>query len=152
MKNGVTNYLPHYYEDGTEEASLNSWETDESGRRFRRLGKCIEYASEFAFPQDRKDKIKEQAERMKAVEQEKARHTGKDCPFKDGLNTECLTDCALYGNAACVLTMKDPPPDNDTSGKTCPIYRKICSEKCALYFNGCGLINIVKGLNAGKEK
>lgn len=95
---------------------------------------------------------KEAEQALKEANEREARlHTSKTCPFKDGLNTECLTDCALYGKTACALTMKETPPDKDTSGGNCPIYRRQCNEKCALYFNGCGLINIVKGLNAGKE-
>ena len=128
------------------------WQRDETGRYYRKVGQnCIEYAPEFSFPQVRTDKAKEEAERREAQEREARRHTGKQCPFKNGLNTECLTECALYGNTACALSMKETPPGKDTKNTTCPIYGKPCGENCALYFNGCGLINIVKGLNAGKE-
>lgn len=127
------------------------WEVDKNGKRFRKVGNCIEYEMEYTFPRIKKDPEKESQALKEANEREARLHTSKTCPFKDGLNTECLTDCALYGKTACALTMKETPPDKDTSGGNCPIYRRQCNEKCALYFNGCGLINIVKGLNAGKE-
>lgn len=128
------------------------WQRDETGRYYRKVGQnCIEYAPEFTFAHPGRDKEREERERKEAQEREARRRTGRDCPFKGGLNAECLTECALYGNTACALSMKETPPDKDTSGGDCPIYRKKCNGKCALYFNGCGLINIVKGLKAGKE-
>lgn len=128
------------------------WQRDETGCYYRKLGEhCIEYAPEYTFAHPGQNKEKEERERKEAQEREARRHTGRDCPFKSGLNAECLTECALYGNKACALSMEEVPPDKDTSGGDCPIYRKKCNGKCALYFNGCGLINIVKGLKAGKE-
>ena len=130
----------------------NEWQVDEHGQRFRKIGDIIEYEMEFAFPHVTRDEGKEAQERKEAQEKENRLHTGKDCPFMGGLNTECLTDCALYGKTACALAMKETPPNKDTSGRKCPIYGKKCNERCALYFNGCGLINIIKCLKAGKEK
>lgn len=130
----------------------NEWKKDENGRYYRKLGEhCIEYAPEFTFAQPGRNKEKEERERKEAQEREARRHTGRDCPFKKGLNVECLTECTLYGNTACTLSMKETPPDKDPNGGECPIYQKKCSEKCAFYFNGCGLIHMVKGLKAGKE-
>jgi hypothetical protein len=130
----------------------NEWKIDENGRRYRMFGKgCKEYEMEFSFVHPQIDKEKEERERKEAQEREARRHTGRDCPFKKGLNVECLTECTLYGNTACALSMKETPPDKDTNGRDCPIYQKKCSEKCAFYFNGCGLIHMVKGLKAGKE-
>lgn len=133
--------------------TAGGWEVDKYGKRFRKVGNCIEHEMEFSFPQTKKDPEKARRELQKAQEREAKRHTGKDCPFKNGINTECIKACALYGNTVCTLTAKETPPDNKTSGKDCPlnVYSKKCNEKCALYFNGCGIINIIKGLNAGKE-
>lgn len=129
----------------------NEWKIDENGRRYRMVGKgCKEYEMEFSFVHSSKED--ENRHRLEWEAQEAKRHTGKECPLKEGLTTECLTDCALYGNTACALLMAEVPPNKDTRGKDCPIYYKHkCNEKCAFYFNGCGLVNIVKGLKAGKE-
>ena len=123
------------------------WQIDEQGRKYRHIGNIKEYAQERHFA----NSCAGQALERKAREAEQAKLTGKSCPFKGAAFSKCLTDCALYGKTACALTMKETPPDKDTSGGNCPIYRRQCNEKCALYFNGCGLIKIVKGLNAGKE-
>ena len=131
--------------------NAGGWEVDKHGKRFRKVGNIIEYEMEYTFPRIKKDPEKDAQALMEANEKYKRLHTGKGCPFKDGLNTECLTECALYGNTACALAMKETPPDKGTSGKKCPIYKRDCNEDCALYFNGCGLISIVKGLKAGKE-
>ena len=129
------------------------WKLDENGRYYRMIGShCKEYATEYTFAYPERNKEKEERERKEALEQEAKKHTGRECPFKSGLNVECLTECALYGNAACILSMKEKPPCKDTIGGDCPIYRKKCNEKCALYINGCGLVNIIKGLKAGKGK
>lgn len=129
------------------------WKLDENGRYYRMVGmNCKEYATEYTFANPGRNAKKEKEMREKALEQEAKKHTGRECPFKNGLNVECLTECALYGNAACVLSMKEKPPGKDTIGGECPIYKKKCSDKCALYSNGCGLVNIVKGLKAGKGK
>lgn len=127
------------------------WQIDENGRYYRQIGNCKEYAPEFTFAHVTRDKEREDRERLEAQAREAKRHTGKECPFKNGLNAECLTECPLYGKTACALSMAEEPPGTETKGGNCPIYRKQCNERCALYSNGCGLVKIVKGLKAGKE-
>lgn len=131
--------------------NAGGWEVDKYGKRFRKVGNVIEYELEYIHPRIPRNPEREAELRKQESEREAKRHTGHFCPFKDGLNTGCLTDCALYGKTACALSMKEEPPTKDTKEKNCPIYKKKCNETCALYFNGCGLVSIVKGLKAGKE-
>lgn len=129
------------------------WLIDETGRRYRMIGKgCKEYEMEFSFAYSNIEDEKKRTQERATLEA--MRYTGKDCPLKEGLTTECLTDCALYGNTACALSMAEVPPNKDTRGKDCPIhYKHKCNERCALYSNGCGIVNIIKGLQeAGKDK
>lgn len=126
---------------------MSEWQKDENGRYYRMIGNCKEYAPEMVFAHAKQDPAAIKAE----IAKENAKKTGKYCPFKSGLSTECLRDCPLYGANACILAMQGKAPAKETKGANCPLYKKKCGEDCAFYGKGCGLHKIVNGLYAGKE-
>ena len=131
------------------------WETDNLGRRFRKVGSCIEYEptvtidgieipqSEVeSFNQMRREAL-EKMKRETALDQE-----SHSCPFHDGLSTNCDHKCALYVEGACTLPqLITGTPLVDTKGKSCPIRRSSlkCADSCILYRNGCILTAIKRG-------
>lgn len=122
------------------------WIRDKDGRYFRWLGRaCKEYATEYTFAHGRR--AKETVHPQEGLQRAK-----RECPFKRGMKYDCMDDCVLFGKTACSLSMQEDVPDKDTRGKECPMSHRKCSQKCALYFNGCGIINIIKGLNAGRDE
>lgn len=156
-------YNPYFNGRGTppaepEDAEYN--EVDQYGRRFRKVGNCIEYEPEingmprsvfFASQKAQKERDEERRKR-EAAEQEAAR-TGRTCPFKVGQNsikTSCEKSCAFYVDTACILARMDSPATRDTKNMDCIIARK-CNETCAMYNHGCTLIETVKGMKPGKE-
>lgn len=122
----------------------SEWETDAEGRRFRRMGNCIEYEPEVSVngmmvPVSQADSVRrqmreseERAERKRA-EAEAKQHKMKDCPFNRGIMQKCRTSCGFYSEDGC---MKNP----DTEGKHCPISNHICNENCMLYEDGCSIV------------
>ena len=67
---------------------------------------------------------------------------GKNCPFREGIDTSCeLEKCALFLEG-CALSRIGGKPEIDTRGKKCPlnVYRQPCRSDCALYKNGCSLV------------
>ena len=71
----------------------------------------------------------------------------KNCPFADGMNTDCTQEkCALFLNGGCTLAqISDRPPAKATEGLQCPLskYRHKCRTDCALYNKtGCTLTAI----------
>lgn len=64
------------------------------------------------------------------------------CPFRKGaFGSKCQTNCAMYQNGACVLSIEGA---GETMGKNCPLVNGPCSENCALYNGGCALITIAQ--------
>lgn len=62
------------------------------------------------------------------------------CPFRRGaFGSKCQTNCAMRQNGACALAIEGA---GETLGKNCPFVKGPCSEDCALYSGGCGLITI----------
>lgn len=135
------------------EPEPGEWETDELGRRFRRIGKgAIEYEPEInGIPQSvffRSQKAQKE-QREKQLKEEQARAAEKaarrrNCPFIDSnsRNTDCtLEACALYMDG-CTLARLTPA--KDTEGLQCPFsrYRHKCRKDCALYKGGCTLTGI----------
>ena len=103
-----------------------SWERDELGRKFRRVGNSIEYAPTITtsygiFPMG-------EVPEPKATEAKKPKTWG-DCPFR----SKCTTQCARYTESGCGLVTGAAP----ATGKRCPFCGAhnplICSEKCALW-------------------
>ena len=131
------------------------WETDQYGKRFRRVGSCIEYEPTVIIdgievPQSEVESFNEM--RRKSFEKVKEA-SAKDqethsCPFHDGLSIKCDHRCALYVEGACTLPkLITGTPVVDTQGRSCPIRRSSlkCSDSCMLYRNGCILTAIKRG-------
>lgn len=139
------------------------WETDANGRQFRKVGNCIEYrptiqTSGGTFYQDEvadamkrfkkqdEERYKAEAKRMQEMQ------TNRNCPFKVGRNqvkTDCEKTCPFYDNG-CVLAGAPTNPTTNTDGKYCPIAGR-CNTRCAMYANGCKLIEMLKCMKHGKE-
>ena len=104
-----------------------SWEVDEHGRRFRRIGPgCIEYPMTVStafgtFPMG-------EVPEPRTVEREKPKAWG-NCPF----NSECSPLCARHTESGCGIVTGQGP----TVGRRCPFGDKVnptrCSEDCALW-------------------
>ena len=110
----------------------------ESHRHYRNLGNgCREYAPDYVFSSGYNTPEKP------FVSMEKARKTGKYCPFKNGIITECFTDCIFYDHNSCAFALDGKKPDKETRGENCPVIKRLCNEECAFYKNGCGLLKIV---------
>lgn len=135
-------------------------EVDQYGKRFRKIGNCIEYEPEinglprstFFASQKAQKKADEERRKREAAEQAAAQ-TGRDCPFKIGRNDlkcSCEKSCAFYADAACIFARMDTPATKNTKDMDCIIARK-CNERCAMYNHGCTLIDLVKGMKPGKE-
>ena len=142
-----------------------AWEYDEKGRKFRRLGNSIiEYAPTIKttggeFYQDEAEehgkRMKKEAEARRKAEEKRLfeTQTNKICPFKKGKNSYssmCEKTCPFYDKTACLFANPGKKPSSDSNGKFCPIAGK-CANNCALYFNGCTMIDNLKCLKHGKE-
>ena len=128
------------------------WQTDEMGRRYRKVGNCIEYeptingvpqSTFFASQQAQREKRARelQEEQRKAAEYARVK---RNCPFRDtnGTQTDCSREaCALFLDGCTLARLK---PAADTKGKQCPFnnYRQKCRTDCALYKGGCTLTGI----------
>lgn len=134
-------------------------QVDNFGRRFRKVGNCIEYEPEINgiprsvfFASQKAQKIRDEENRKREREEQAARQTNRNCPFKEGRNqvkTSCEKDCPFY-DGGCVLANAPTAPTDDTKGKYCPIAGR-CKERCAMYAHGCKLIELVKCMKPGKE-
>lgn len=144
--------------DIPDDAEYN--EVDKYGRRFRKVGNCIEYEPEINgmprsvfFASQKAQKQRDEENRKREAEAMKQAQTGRDCPFKVGRNNvqcSCEKSCAFYADTACTFARMDTPATKDTKGMSCIIART-CNERCAMYNHGCTLIDIVKGMKPGKE-
>ena len=83
-----------------------------------------------------------EAARQQYNQQQRARETGRTCPFHPDAhvnqNAPCKKDCALFVGDSCALAARKAL--NDTNGKPCP-FRRRCDPSCALYADGCSLTN-----------
>lgn len=144
--------------DIPDDAEYN--EVDQYGKRFRKIGNCIEYEPEINgipqsvfFASQKAQKKADEERRKREAEEQAAARTGRTCPFKVGQNsikTSCEKSCAFYVDTACILARMDSPATRDTKNMDCIIARK-CNETCAMYNHGCTLIETVKGMKPGKE-
>lgn len=144
--------------DIPDDAEFN--ETDQYGRRYRKIGNCIEYEPEINgmprsvfFASQKAQKQQDEERRKREAEEQAAARTGKECPFKVGRNNvkcSCEKSCAFYVDTACIFARMDTPATKDTKNMDCIIARK-CNESCAMYNQGCTLIDFVKGMKPGKE-
>lgn len=142
---------------------VSEWQTDKDGRRFRRIGNCIEYEpvikiDGIEIPQS---ELAEYHQRRKEVERERkeAEQTRpeppktKNCPFSDGMQTACTRDkCALYVNGCAIPQLINTPARKDTIGLQCPLnkYHRACRTDCALYKNGC-ILTAIKSVFTERE-
>jgi hypothetical protein len=125
-----------------KDPEIKEWEIGEDGRRFRRIGSCIEHEPEISINgvmipvseadayRERVRDIEKRAQTERARAQEKQKRLGV-CPFSS--NHNCRENCAFYSEEGC---MKSP----ETLGRHCPISNYNCRENCMLYDNGCQLI------------
>lgn len=144
--------------DIPDDAEYN--EVDQYGRHFRKVGNCIEYEPEINgiprsvfFASQKAQKKQDEERRKREAEEMAAAQTGKECPFKVGRNNvkcSCEKSCAFYQDTACIFARMDRPATRDTKDMDCIIARK-CNERCAMYNQGCTLIDFVKGMKPGKE-
>ena len=144
--------------DIPDDAEFN--EVDQYGRRFRKVGNCIEYEPEINgmprsvfFARQKAQKQRDEENRKREAAALAAAQTGKDCPFKIGRNDlkcSCEKSCAFYLDTGCAFARMETPATKDTKDMDCIIARK-CNERCAMYNHGCTLINLVKGMKPGKE-
>lgn len=122
-----------------------TWQTDEHGRRFRRFGNSVEYATDLvAAGRYSPEGLHQEADLSEYL---------PICPFSSGMNNKCKRDCSFFGGRSCVLAMNDSSEDRETLGNICPFgkTRKKCADSCALYNDGCGFIKLIRALNtAGK--
>ena len=108
------------------------WQVDERGRRFRRIGACIEYEPDVvstfgSFPKSVYDRIeKPEPDSLAPI-----REQHKRCPFSK--LALCSDECARYTKNGCGLVTGAAP----TTGKRCPICDAhnplMCTENCALW-------------------
>ena len=144
--------------DTPDDAEYN--ETDQYGRHYRKIGNCIEYEPEINgmprsvfFASQKAQKEQDAENRKREAAEQAAARTGKECPFKVGRNNvkcSCEKSCAFYADTACIFARMDTPATKDTKDMDCIIARK-CNERCAMYNQGCTLIDFVKGMKPGKE-
>lgn len=98
------------------EPEPGEWQTDKYGKRYRKVGNCIEYEPEIdGIPQSvffRSQKAqKEQREKQLKEEQTRAAERAaqrRNCPFRDGMQTDCTREtCALFMDG-CTLARLTP--------------------------------------------
>lgn len=140
------------------EKEKTKWEVDtRTGRRFKRIGNCIEYEpttridglevpeSQLAeFHKRRKEA--EERRKAAALEELKNRPEPKGCPFSNGMNNQCKREkCVLFLDGRCSIAIladahgTDQPIAKDAK---CPfsVYGRCGS--CAMNNNGCALVRL----------
>lgn len=109
------------------ENELGEWEIDERGKRFRRVGSCIEYAPTIVTSYGEFE-VGSVPPPPKEIEVNQPKSWGF-CP----LLSKCSPQCAMHGETGCAIVTGDIP----NAGKRCPFSDKrdifICNEKCALW-------------------
>lgn len=134
------------------QAEPGKWMTDEHGRRFRMIGNCKEYEREInGIPQSvffASQKQQKDLDAKRYEEEKRQAAQRRNCPFKDGMHTDCIREaCALFLDG-CTLARLTPA--KDTEGLQCPISRyNKCRKDCALYNSGCTLTGI--SMNTERE-
>ena len=137
------------------EPQPGEWQVDENnGKRYRMVGTIREYEMDVngvpqsVFIESNKRDRKRREEQIKE-EQRKAAEAAaqrRNCPFRDGLNTDCSREaCALFLNGCTLAQLTCRPPVKDTAGLICPLdrYRSKCRTDCAIYKNGCVFTAII---------
>lgn len=126
-----------------KEMQIGEWQVDSTGRRYRKVGDCIEYAMEITTTHgtmyaDELNRFNKQLNEQQVPKQE-PRTIDKTCPiktFKVTSYVNCDVKCAFFNGTGCRFGVADPEHITETKGKYCPFMFK-CSERCALYQSGC---------------
>lgn len=140
------------------------WQVEpETGKRFRKIGNCIEYemmihTGGVVVPQSELEAHNARMREADKRAREEARRAAEAapkafCPFKDGLVTTCNGEkCALFVNDKCAIAQIITGTPARTKKGQCPISRaaRPCTEDCALYAGGCKLTAIKN--NESEEK
>ena len=124
----------------------SEWKYDSMGRKYRKVGSCIEYAATIQTTSgtvyvddldEHNKRIKEQAkQRIRSLKEASQKEPDTDCPFKgNSLHPRCKSNCAFY-REGCIFASMGSKPTVDTKGKFCP-FSGTCRETCTLYNNGC---------------
>ena len=127
-----------------KEITVGDWQVDETGRRYRKVGDCIEYAMQITTTHgtmyaDELQNLNKHLQEQPAPVPEKPKTIDKLCPlkaFKGGMNVKCDVNCTFYNGTGCRFGGADPERITDTKNKNCPFVGK-CSDGCALYQSGC---------------
>lgn len=140
-----------------EEVTPGEWETDEHGKRFRRVGNMIEYEMEIhtsgcVVPASqledfhKRQKKADEKRKAAALEEWKNRPEPKGCPFSNGMNNQCKREkCVLFLGGRCSIAIladahgTDQPIAKDAK---CPfsVYGRCGS--CAMNNNGCAIVRL----------
>lgn len=145
----------------------NGWETDEQGRRFRRIGNAIEYemvihTSGIEVPQSELSAFHERQKAADARRKEEAEHRAAEeakkpkysCPFSSGMYNTCRREeCPLYIADRCSIATIADRQGVEIEAKTtnkkqrCPFSIYSRCESCALHRNGCAIARIAAAQN-----
>ena len=139
----------------------NGWKIDNAGRRYRVVGQgCIEYAGQITttrgtFDEDQlphKPAVWHDFNSVQEIQRspQATQSEGKACPlkiYKRIMYKNCDSNCAFNSKGSCMLG-SNTGAAADTAGRDCP-FAGSCSDQCALYNNGCLLIQ--KGAKHDKE-
>ena len=121
-------------------------ETDSQGRRFRRVGDCIEY--EPVIMTTRGSLTQTQLQTAQKTAPEKIvtvkRQPEKTCPFKSQYNLKCDRGCQWYSGSECLLRSQES--SSDTALKKCPVSHRTCLPDCVMMDNKkCLLLERLRG-------
>ena len=140
------------------------WKVDECGRRYRNVGKSIEYeemvtvAGGFGIPisqledYNRRRKEAEEERRKKALEELANRPPLKHCPFSSGVNTDCKREkCVLFSNGQCSIAIiadnTGVTADEQDKNAKCPFSVYSRCNICALNNGGCAFVRLAAATN-----
>lgn len=102
---------------------------DSSGHRYREVGRhCREYAPTLMTTVG---EVPAGTVITKPTPQKMFAAQSKNCPFKNGLYSDCAEDCAFSDdNGGCKL-------GKPQAGKRCPLPARLtCGDSCMMYHNG----------------
>jgi len=130
----------------------NEWQVDSNGQKYRMNGFIREYEMKVRIdgidiPESQVEDYnrRKQAAQKKRFERQRVEHN-RHCPFRDGVNTDCVQDkCALYQDGCMLGELADELPRKETEGRQCPFnkYHSNCRKDCALFNEiGCTLTAI----------
>lgn len=145
-----------------EDENPGEWEVDENGKRFRRVGKAIEYemmisvAGGIEIPEseleeyNRRQKEAEEKRKAAAMEELKNRPEPKSCPFSSGNYNTCKREgCPLFLKGKCAIAIladahgtEQTDQAEQTQATKCPFSIYGRCKGCALFNNGCAVVRL----------